>query len=289
VVSGFGGHVCSFSRWLYRQKTKCLLSVFLRRINAIRVRFGKFLIPFGVFNEIHTAKPAFLSVKEAGSTNKAERIVDNAFRFFPRWGAGIALNGDIVLGEKSLDYDLLFSNGEQEDENPYEEDNNISKAVTFRTRMDVNESINVGLSLYKDTYSSDKEVAGNLQSTGFQTRYQATTDLEVLFEIVQGVKTDLDTDSGDDVSVTQTGWFVQPSYSIGSTTGYLRHEVIDPDADTEDDGGTTTILGANIELDGAMNIKLEHHTVKGEDNAAGLSDFEGKGYSELKAAVVVGW
>ena len=62
--------------------------------DLFKIRVGKMFTPFGIFNEIHTAKTAFLSVKEAASTNKPERIVEGAFRFFPRWGVGIALRGD---------------------------------------------------------------------------------------------------------------------------------------------------------------------------------------------------
>ena len=73
--------------------------------DLLKVRFGKMFTPFGIFNEIHTAKPAFLSVKEAAGTNKPERIVEAGYRFFPRWGTGIALRGDGVLGGKDFDYE----------------------------------------------------------------------------------------------------------------------------------------------------------------------------------------
>jgi len=81
--------------------------------DLMKVRVGKMFIPFGIYNEIHTAKPAFLSVKEPASTNKAERIVDDAFRFYPRWGAGIAVHGDGVIGERGFSYDVFLSNGDQ--------------------------------------------------------------------------------------------------------------------------------------------------------------------------------
>jgi hypothetical protein len=102
--------------------------------DLLKIRVGKMFIPFGIYNEIHTAKPAFLSVKEPASTNKAERIVDDAFRFYPRWGSGIALHGDGLIGERGFSYDLFLSNGDQSETNPFEEDNNGAKAVTGRFR-----------------------------------------------------------------------------------------------------------------------------------------------------------
>ena len=80
----------------------------------LKVRAGKMLTPFGIYNEFHTAKPAFLSVKEAPALNKAERAVKGAIRMYPRWGSGIALHGDVpVGGDNDLTYDLLVANGAQ--------------------------------------------------------------------------------------------------------------------------------------------------------------------------------
>ena len=41
---------------------------------ALQIRAGKMFVHFGIYNEIHTAKPAFLTVKEPLSTNKNLRI-----------------------------------------------------------------------------------------------------------------------------------------------------------------------------------------------------------------------
>ena len=49
-----------------------------------RVRAGKMFTPFGIYNEIHTAKPAYLSVKEPLSTNKPDKF-GMPQRMYPRW------------------------------------------------------------------------------------------------------------------------------------------------------------------------------------------------------------
>jgi hypothetical protein len=96
--------------------------------DKLKLRFGKMFTPFGVFNEIHTAKPAFLTVKEAASLNKNDRIVDGGFLFYPRWGAGIAAHGDAVISGKDVSYDVLVANGAQQDANPFEEDENGARS-----------------------------------------------------------------------------------------------------------------------------------------------------------------
>ncbi len=136
--------------------------------DLVKVRVGKMFIPYGIYNEIHTAKPAFLSVKEPASTNKTERIVENAFRFYPRWGAGIAVHGDGLIGERGFSYDLFVSNGDQSETNPFEEDNNGAKAFTGRFRFEPSESLEVGTSFYHDTPDSDG--VGSLTSSGLELR-----------------------------------------------------------------------------------------------------------------------
>ncbi len=88
--------------------------------DKLKLRFGKMFTPFGVFNEIHPAKPDFLTVKEAASLNKTDRIVGGGFLFYPRWGAGIAAHGDGVVGGKDVSYDVLVATGEQQEANPFE-------------------------------------------------------------------------------------------------------------------------------------------------------------------------
>ncbi len=86
-----------------------------------KVRAGKMFTNFGIYNEIHTAKPATLSVKEPQSTNKNDKL-GSAIRFYPRWLNGLAVIGHYQLPTSSWDYVLQLSNGESEDVNPYEED-----------------------------------------------------------------------------------------------------------------------------------------------------------------------
>ncbi len=246
-----------------------------------KVRVGKMFIPFGIYNEIHTAKPAFLSVKEPASTNKTERIVDNAFRFYPRWGAGIALHGDGLIGERGFSYDLFLSNGDQSETNPFEEDNNGAKAFTGRFRFEPTESLEVGTSFYQDT--PDADGVGSLASTGVELRYQ-TRAWKLWAELDFGW---LDPQEGD--RILQTGWYVQPSYEFeNGMTPYFRVERVDPSSDVDDDQGYDFIAGLNYEVSGGFMIKVENNYFKGA-SASSLAQFPGSGYNEIKAAVVLGF
>ena len=116
-----------------------------------RFRAGKMFTPFGIYNEIHTAKPAFLSVKEPLATNKNNKL-GSPMRFYPRWGAGVALlgNGVAPLGI-AWDYVVALTNGEQESTNPFEEDDNKQKAIQGRVRAHLLDQLELGVSAYRDS------------------------------------------------------------------------------------------------------------------------------------------
>ena len=249
--------------------------------DLLKVRVGKMFTPYGIFNEIHTAKPAFLSVKEPAATNKPERIVEDAFRFFPRWGAGIALRGDGIIAERDFSYDVLVANGDQEETNPFEEDNNLAKSVTARFRFEPSDALAVGTSFYYDKVESGG--IDNLTSNGFELRYQSDV-WRVLAEVVLGWRRPLEGDR-----VHQIGWFVQPSYYFDNgLTPYVRFERIDPNTAKDDDHGYDLIVGVNYEIAGNFMIKAENNYFKGASESS-LAQYPNASYNEIKAAVVLGF
>lgn len=249
--------------------------------DVLKVRFGKMFTPFGIFNEIHTAKPAFLSMKEASSTNKTARIVEAGYRFFPRWAVGIAVQGDGVLAGGSFDYILLIANGEQSNTNPFEEDDNNSKSITARFRIDLSERFSVGNSFYFDNISESG--FNRLISEGIQLEY-VWRRVRVLGEAVIGFKRP---DSGG--GLKQVGWFIQPSYHLpNGITPYVRFEHLDPNLDALDDWGVDLIVGINFEIAKGFMVKMENNYFRGGAESS-LDAFPGKDYNEIKASVVVGF
>ncbi len=249
--------------------------------DLLRVRVGKMFTPFGVFNEIHTAKPAFLSVKEASSTNKSERIVESGYRFFPRWNVGIALQGDGMAGERSIDYNFLVANGEQENTNPFEEDDNLAKAIAARFRIQLWEDFRIGNSFYLDKMSGDD--FDYLLSEGIEIEW-LYKELRILAEMVMGFKKP---DSDD--AIKQIGWFIQPSYRFANgLIPYVRFEYVDPNLSAGDDYGFDLITGINYEIHEWFMVKIENNYFKGAGGSS-LGVFPGNGYSEIKAAVVLGF
>lgn len=249
--------------------------------DMLKLRVGKMFTPFGVFNEIHTAKPAFLSVKEAASLNKNDRIIDGGFRFYPRWGAGIALHGDGVIGKKNFNYDLLLANGEQENTNPFEEDDNGAKSITARVRFEPSEDLRLGYSAYFDKLTDEK--AAKLVSNGFEVEWNRGR-LRLLGELALGV---LSPKSG--TGTKQIAWYLQPSYHFSNgLTPYLRLDVLNLDTRKADDVGTLLVAGLNYELTKQCHVKVENNYFHG-GKTTGLVTFPGRDYNEIKAAFVLGF
>lgn len=245
--------------------------------NLFKLRAGKMFTPFGFFNEIHTAKPAYLSVKEAGSTNKPKNIIKGASRFYPRWGVGLALQGNSMIDGHSIDYNLMISNGDQDDTNPFEEDNNTGKAAAFRTRYHATDNIQLGYSFYYDDGSPTQST-----SHGLQFEY-VHDDFRLLGEGVWG-----GIDSLANRDFNHYGWFLQPSYSFGNgLTPYFRFEHYDPDTAISNDHGFDAILGINFNYNGLI-FKLENNYYFGPDDST-LGSLPGNSYNEIKGAIVVGF
>ncbi|MEO8362461.1 MAG: hypothetical protein ABI672_20715 [Vicinamibacteria bacterium] len=249
--------------------------------DKLKLRFGKMFTPFGVFNEIHTAKPAFLSVKEAASLNKNSRIVGGGFLFYPRWGAGVGAHGDMVVGGKDVTYDVLVANGDQTTVNPFEEDENSSKSVTARVRVDATEKLRVGYSFYRDHVSSPTFTT--LQSHGFEAELNLAK-FRVLAELAMG---SLGLKAGG--SQTQLGWYVQPSLHLkNGWTPYLRLDYVNPNRRISDVGGRDMIVGVNVEIAKNFQLKVENNDFRGGKSST-LGSLPGRGYHELKAALVLGF
>jgi hypothetical protein len=273
-------------------------------LEGLDAKFGKFQTPFGFFNDIYNHKTKFLAIKEPASTNRTKRIAANAMLFFPRSGVGVGLSGQY----SSIDFDIQLTNGEQDADhnahsaNPYEDDNNLSKALTGRIRWQEESWLNTGISFYQE-----KNQTNNMDERQGKTAYgiyasASLGNIGLLTEYDIGHFTTKKQNLNS--SWEQRGWFVQLDYKIQSRFNpFLRHEEIDPDMDEDRDIGKDFIVGMKFDIDKNLQIKFEHHSFSGQDNTYSVThadhiqagepkvqeDFGGKGWSEARLALVAGW
>lgn len=251
--------------------------------DALRIRGGKVQTPFGIYNEIHNAKPLMLTVKEPNATVKNDRF-GSEYRFFPRFNTGIAALGAFAGGD--VDYVLLLANGGSLGANTNEEDDNEAKAIAARVRWSPLDNLELGASFYTDTlteYDDEGEATDgetDVLSYGAFAKY-AIGNLGLELE---GVAGSYDPSGADTVS--RYGLTAMAFYHLGRFTPYFRYEYLEPDTDTDDDTASQFIYGVNVRVAEGLFLKAEFDTfASGDANAR----FEGQGYTEFKAAVAMGF
>ncbi|MEQ9402663.1 MAG: hypothetical protein RIM99_03675 [Cyclobacteriaceae bacterium] len=254
--------------------------------NWLKFRVGKMFVPFGIYNEIHTAKPAFLAVKEPLSTNKPDKFGADE-RFYPRWATGISLLGNFALGNIQFEYNVQLSNGYQENTNPFEEDDNEEKALATRLLIQPTTDLKIGVSTYSDKVS---ELDGAGDDTGERTKVSSFSthaeytykDLGLELEYITGK-----TNPSAPGDLTKNGFEGMLYYSLGNRfTPYVRYESLDPDTNVDDDKASMISFGLNTMIDENYFFKIQYNSISSGVNN---SRFGGVDFSEIQAAVVLGF
>ncbi len=254
--------------------------------NWLKFRVGKMFVPFGIYNEIHTAKPAFLAVKEPLSTNKPHKFGADE-RFYPRWATGISMLGNFSVQSFNFEYNVQLSNGDQENTNPYEEDDNKEKALATRLLIMPFQDLKIGVSTYSnkitelDPLGDDTGDRTKLFSTSGHIEYNRN-NVGLEFEYVMGKTSQ---SSGGDLKKGGIEGMIYYTI-VDKITPYVRYEYLDPDKNVDEDEAKMFSFGVNTEIDSNFFLKMQYNSTSSEANNA---RFSGVNYSEFQAAVVLGF
>jgi hypothetical protein len=269
-----------------------------------KVRAGKMFVPFGIYNEIHTAKPAFLTVKEPLSTNKIHKFGHeggSTTNFFPRWATGLSFVGGTLVGEAFIDYNVQVSNGDfnwenadgGQEEHPHDKDDNIAKALAGRVRATIDD-LRIGGSFYTDwraEYVFDEDEGADMPtdtklllfSVGFQLEYEIA-DIGMQFEYVGGGY-EVDTET----TIYRHGLTAMLTYNLGDRfIPYVRYEFLDPNDTKEKDFGHMLVYGVNTEIAESLFLKTELNTVFAEEENDRFGSKKNS-FTEFKAQIAVGF
>lgn len=282
--------------------------------DQFKIRTGKMFTPFGIYNEIHTAKPSFMIVKEPNSTNKMYYISDDNYEqimLYPRWETGIALLGNYEIGDIPIDYIIQVANGDilyGSGGNEYEKDDNDYKAVTGRIRASLTDNLEIGVSFHhdvmtnyisqetllyvaKDTLGNDINVTSTekipdgtitVDSQGAQIIWHFTDEIRLEAEYMTGT---LKVDGMP--SFRRSGYSILPSYSISDKINlFFLYAKADPNHSVDNNSVVNYSPGINVEVAENAFFKLDFFTVKSE---SANSLYNGLGYTETRAAFAVGF
>ncbi|RMF59168.1 MAG: hypothetical protein D6748_07040 [Calditrichaeota bacterium] len=98
------------------------------------LRLGKFLTPYGIYNEIHDAAPAYdSSILPVSVYGLHLNPFGSQQRLYPKFSLGLLFSGNVESGNYQLLYKFFLSNGRGK--NPYEQDDNKNKGVGLRVQL----------------------------------------------------------------------------------------------------------------------------------------------------------
>lgn len=269
-------------------------------VDEIKFRIGKISTPFGLYNEIRLAGPAFYSVEIPHATADPKLMFTNGYQFFPTTGVGLALQGEGTFDyDKNFSYYILIANGFQDTlVNPYQTDENFSKSLTVRTRFDFNRNLKFGKSIYLDNLAFGEK--NLLLSDGYDLEF-TLENLRILGELTIGTAFGSQVDLSNS-KPQQIGWYLQSSYSYNNgCTPYLRYETLKLNFSGQNFSGKSNhnsssliVVGLNYEFSNWYSLKTEvDYFFFGKQNhfgkTLGKSSLAGEGFTEIKSSLVIGF
>jgi hypothetical protein len=235
------------------------------RSDALKVRVGKFLVPFGLWNVVHDATPTFLSVFLPGAVYGRNEGPVGRQRMYPKFGNGIWLTGSILARPGRVEYHAYVTNGRGDA--PFERDDNANKGAGGRIVVSPAGWASLGASFYSDR-NGDR---GHTRQTSIGA--DATLRLGRLSAWVEVILPRNETLGADDrpTGVFQTGLgaYAWLAYDVGrGLTPYVILERYDPDRDATGGERDTWVGGLNLSVTPRVYLKGEVQTVRFEDAPA---------------------
>ena len=247
--------------------------------DALKLRVGKFLTPFGVFNEIHGAKNLFLARDEPRATLKPQKIAKNGYRYAPKWLAGAEATGELSFGKQSIEYIVAAGNGDQTETNPYEQDNNSKKATTARIQYSPNDNLLFGVSTYHDYLTvAGASDTGHVSSYGAHAHY-TPGQWRFLYELTHGSRRL----PSALLTGTESGQVAEAGYVFGKYTPYVQWQGLNTSLGTTKEKANAYIGGVDVALGRHFVYKVQDAYWTGSSLNKKF-DFPGRHYHEINMA-----
>lgn len=242
-----------------------------------KLRAGKSLTPYGIFNEVHDASPTYLSVNIPELIYKAE--TKGGFAFIPKWVTGVsALGITNPCDGCEFDYVIYVGNGESVGINEGQYDSNHNKAVGGRAQISVNdEAFLAGISAFYDEKAVSPTKLTEIHWAYLISLNYSHSALNLKAEYGQSTLG----------SHAESVWCAQSSYRIGRYTPYLMVEAIDPNDTQPDDFWNIYMAGVNVQVNKHMFLKFEwRENQRGKSNTDIITPGN-ENFGEFKSAMTI--
>lgn len=234
--------------------------------DALLVRAGKFLSPFGIYNERHDATPTYLySFLPQSIYGNQEQSFGGKGRLFAKHSTGIQLLGNLYWENMNLKYQVYLSNGRGPNES--EKDNNSNKGIGWRIVFSpIGQELSIGSSFYSDRNGN---ASNTMQTTvGFDAEYNfADAHIEAEYFIPQLEKVD-EQGNPNGKFRTVNGYYVLGAYTfLERITPFVRFEQFDSDIDIKSNSETITTIGINYSITSSVFLKAETQLFSFQDSS----------------------
>lgn len=226
--------------------------------DALRLRIGKFVSPFGIYNERHDATPTFVSTKLPHSMYAAHELSPGVEgRYFARYATGLQFRGTLTNYNWRLSYQAYVSNGRGAESGG--QDDNENKGLGGRLMITPpGISLNLGCSFYTDRNG----LSNNARQTAFGLDLEY--DLNHLHLEAEAIFADLEqlnvNDQPNGLFREPFGTYAMAAYTIKERyTPFIRWEFIHHDTGDEYEDHTDYLIGLNVSLTPQVYWKNEFH------------------------------
>lgn len=223
-----------------------------------KVRVGKFLTPYGIYNEIHDAAPAYDTSRLPASVyDEHINSYGQTQRFYAKFATGIQVLGSLDVLSSTLKYQFLLSNGRGDA--PFERDDNANKAIGIRLLADHPSSgLKFGVSLYTERNGfvrDDRQtsLAADMRMERRNFRLSAEFAHSILDRPANSLA------SGNQVA--NAGYLEFSYYLFKIQTLLVRYDLFDPQRAVSDDGERDLTFGTSIKIFNQALLKVETHFI----------------------------
>ncbi len=231
-----------------------------KHTEGFKIRAGKFLTPYGIYNLIHDATPTFLSTFLPNSVyGKHLNPLGEKQRLYAKFGTGLQVLGTIFPGAWQLEYTFFLSNGQGE--KPHHQDDNANKAFGSRILLGFPAiDFNLGTSFYSEKNGAAGHThQQNLAFDGTLTLNNLQLQSEIAFSKLESVD---DGGQPNGSYLNTTALYGQLAYTIAERwTPFIRQEIYGTDKEIMAGNEYRTVAGLNLSVTPYVYLKAETHLV----------------------------
>ncbi len=226
--------------------------------DALRLRAGKFLTPFGLWNVVVDATAIRTGVFLPTSLHGTKPTPGGAQRGYAKYSTGFWLSGNPSFGNLQIEYDAYIANGRGQD--AHELDRDGFKGYGGRFSIAPIPEIKVGSSFYSDNIGGN---ALNAQyvSGAFELTAKAG-GFEFFSELLLANSQKIDAVKKEPIGgqfQRYMGYYGWLNYNIGETglTPYAIFNSYDPNVETDNDAITDITIGLQYSLTPNILAKVQ--------------------------------